>query len=166
MSENLTIEPLSGENFGDFLSLMEKFAAYENLDPPDEESRRRLERDGLSENPGFEAYVGRVSGKAVGYITFFTTYSTFRGLPTLFLEDIFVLAEERRNGLGQKLFDFYLDQARERNCGRAEWCVLDWNEPAIRFYEKNRADRLDWLFYRLDGERLANHPGRSSPAPE
>ena len=166
MSENLTIEPLAEENFGDFIALMEKFAEYENLDPPDEGSRRRLRKEGLSDNPGFEAYVGSVDGKAIGYLTFFTTYSTFRGLPTLFLEDIFVVAEERRNGLGQKMFDFYIEKARERNCGRAEWCVLGWNKPAIQFYEKNNAERLEWTFYRLDGDRLANHPGGSSPAPE
>ncbi len=165
MSENLTIEPLAEDNFSDFVSLMEKFAEYENLEPPDEEAKRRLKQDGFSGNPAFEAYLGKVDGKAVGYITFFTTYSTFRGQPTLFLEDIFVLAESRRNGLGQKLFDFYLRQARERGCGRAEWCVLDWNEPAIQFYEKNRAERLNWIFYRMDGSRIENHPGGSSPPP-
>lgn len=164
MNENLTIEPLSEGNFDEFISLIEKFAEYENLAPPDANSCRRLKRDGLSSTPPFEAYIGRVDGKALGYITFFTTYSTFRGQSTLFLEDIFVLAGERRNGLGQKLFDFYINQARERNCGRAEWCVLNWNEPAIRFYEKNRAERLNWTFYRLEGKNLEKHLRRSSPA--
>lgn len=164
MSPNLIIERLSAENFDDFVSLMKEFAEFENLDPPDESSRLRLKKDGLSENPGFEAYVGKIDGKAIGYITFFTTYSTFRGLPTLFLEDIFVTADARRSGLGQKLFNFYVGLAKKRKCGRAEWCVLDWNKPAIQFYEKNQAERLNWTFYRLEGDRLENHPGRSSPA--
>jgi len=92
----LTIERVIEENFDDFLFLIEKLAGYERLDPPDEEAGMRLKRDGLAENPRYEAYLGRVDGKAAGYVVFFETYSSFLAMPTLYLEDIFILESHRR----------------------------------------------------------------------
>ena len=82
--------------------------------------------------------LGKTGDTAVGYMTFYFTYSTFLAQPTLFLEDIFVREEYRGQGLAEANAGFVRKVARDRGCGRMEWMVLDWNLPAIRFYEKNR----------------------------
>jgi GNAT superfamily N-acetyltransferase len=158
MTIKLKIEPISEHNFDDFLFLVDKLAEYEELSPPDTEARQRLKADGLSENPKYVAYLGILAGQAVGYLIYFYNYSSFLALPTLYIEDIFILQEYRRKGIGQKMFDFCISQAKERGCGRAEWCVLTWNQPAIEFYEKNKAERLDWFFYRYEKEQIDNYP--------
>ncbi|UCH90253.1 MAG: GNAT family N-acetyltransferase [Thermoplasmata archaeon] len=150
MTEDLVIERISESNFDDFIFLVNKLAEYEKLEPPEESAVERLKADGLSAEPRYEAYVGKLGGKSIGYIIYFFNYSSFLALPTLYLEDIFVLQEYRRRGFGTRMFQFTVEQARERGCGRIEFCVLTWNEPAIKFYEKNNTKRLDWYFYRMD----------------
>ncbi len=152
--DDLVVERVRGDNFEEFLTLVEKLAEYERLEPPDESAKKRLKADGLAENPRYEAYLGRIDGRAVSYAIFFMTYSSFLALPTLYLEDIFVLGEYRRRDIGQKLFEFCVHEALDRGCGRMEWIVLDWNEPAIRFYEKNGAKALDWTFFRMTEEEM------------
>jgi GNAT superfamily N-acetyltransferase len=148
--ENLVIiEKINTETFDDFLGLIDNLAEYENLSPPDEEAKRRLRRDCLSDKPKYEAFVGKVGNKPVSYIIYFFTYSSFLALPTLFLEDIFVLKNCRRQGIGQKMFDFLKEIAKSEGCGRIEFTVLKWNKSAQEFYEKNRAKRLEWFLYRL-----------------
>ena len=154
MKNEFIIEKISEKNFNEFIYLLKALANYEKLDPPDEQAQIRLRRDGLSQNPKYEAYLGYVNGKPIGYIIYFFTYSSFLALPTLYLEDIFVLKEYRRKGFGQKLFEFCVKQAQLEGCGRMDWCVLTWNEPAIKFYEKIGASRLDWYFYRLTKEEF------------
>ncbi|MCB0314140.1 MAG: GNAT family N-acetyltransferase, partial [Calditrichaeota bacterium] len=89
-------------------------------------------------------------GKAVGFALYFFTFSTFVGKPTLKLEDLFVLPAYRGQGLGRRLLAELAVIARERDCGRMEWDVLDWNEPAIRFYQSlNAAPLSEWITYRL-----------------
>jgi GNAT superfamily N-acetyltransferase len=83
------------------------------------------------------------------------TYSSFLALPTLYIEDLFVLEKYRRMGFGQQLFNLCVRQAKEHGCSRMEWNVLTWNKPAIRFYEKNKAKRLDWYFYRMTQKDIA-----------
>ena len=152
MTNDLVIERISDANFNDFISLIRKLAEYEKLPGPDEEAKVRLKRDGLSENPKYEAYLAILNGTAIGYIIYFMTYSTFLALPTLFIEDLFLLEEYRRKGYGQQMFNFCVKEAKRRKSGRVEWAVLTWNEPAIKFYEKNKASRLGWYFYRLTRE--------------
>jgi GNAT superfamily N-acetyltransferase len=145
----LTIREVNEENFGDFLNLIIKLAEYEKLQAPDEEAKIRLRRDCLSEKPKYKAYIGRLGDKAVSYIIYFFTYSSFLALPTLYLEDIFVLQEYRRLGVGKEMFNFIKQIAKGESCGRIEFTVLDWNISAQKFYEKNGAKCLDWYFYRL-----------------
>ena len=148
---NVIIGQVAEHNVDDLLRMLGELAAYERMTGPDEAGRRRLREDVLGANPRFEAYLAMADGQAVGYFTFYEAYSTFLALPTLFLEDIFVVETHRRHGVGQQLFDFCVSIARERGCGRMEWQVLDWNEPAIRFYEKNHARLLDpWGWWVLD----------------
>jgi len=162
MTGGLSIEGLSEGNFGDFIFLVEKLAEYEKLDPPDAAARGRLLADGTGDRPLFHAFVGRVDGKAVGYSIHFANYSSFKARPVMFLEDIFILEEHRRRGYGQAMFDHAVREAAEGGYARVEWCVLDWNEPAQRFYEKNGARRMGWYFYRLPPEEMARR-ARGAP---
>jgi GNAT superfamily N-acetyltransferase len=88
---------------------------------------------------------------------FFTNYSTFLAKPGLYLEDLFVKPHARRQGIGLKILQHLAGIARERDYGRMEWSVLDWNQPAIHFYQKLGAVALDdWMLFRLTGDALAN----------
>ena len=154
MSLKLYIEPITEQNFDDFLFLIEKLAEYEKLTPPNPDAKVRLKRDGLCEKPKYMAFLGKSDDTYVGYIIYFTTYSSFLALPTLYLEDIFILKEYRRQGIGTELFRFCVSQAKSLGCGRIEFCVLDWNTPAQNFYDKLGANKLDWTFYRLDKTQI------------
>jgi GNAT superfamily N-acetyltransferase len=151
-SNLIAIEQVDAKNFDEFLGLIDKLAEYETLLSPGEEAKRRLRRDCLSGKPKFQAFVGKIGTKYVSYVIFFFTYSSFLALPTLFLEDIFVLEEYRRQGMGKKMFDFLKETAKCEGCGRIEFTVLKWNKSAQEFYEKNKARRLEWYLYRLANE--------------
>jgi GNAT superfamily N-acetyltransferase len=93
-----------------------------------------------------------------GFALFFTNYSTFLAQPGLYLEDLFVAPEFRGQGIGQALLRHLARLANQRGCGRMEWSVLDWNQPAIDFYESLGAERkTDWTICRLTGDRLARY---------
>ena len=113
-----------------------------------------------------EALIARFDGKsevAAGFALFFHTYSTFLGRRTLWLEDLFVRQEHRRQGLGRALLRRLAGLAVERNCGRFEWAVLDWNTSAIRFYESLGASLLpDWRIARVTGEALPRLAGAAA----
>jgi GNAT superfamily N-acetyltransferase len=145
----LVIEKVSRKTFDEFLALVDKLAEYEKIVPPDENAGKRLRTDCLSRRPKYEAYVGKIGDKCVAYVIYVFTYSSFLALPTLFLEDIFVLKEYRRQGIGKKMFDHCRKKAKRKGCGRIEFIVLKWNKAAQKFYEKNKATRMDWHFYRL-----------------
>jgi GNAT superfamily N-acetyltransferase len=134
-----------------FLGLIDALADFEKLARPDRSARARLLRDASGPRRRFDGYLAFLDGRAVGYAILFETYSSFRALPTLYLEDIFILPAYRKQGIGQKFFRFCLREARRRRCGRMEWVVLDWNVNAIRFYERLRARRMkEWLLYRIN----------------
>ena len=154
MSEELKIEKVKSENFESFLSLIDKLAEYEKSNPPDNAARKRLRQDALSNKSIFEAYLGKIKDEYTGYIIIFMTYSSYLALPILYLEDLFVLEKYRKQGIGQKMFDFCVKMAKEKDCGRMEWCVYNWNKTAIDFYEKNNANRLDKAYYRLNKEQI------------
>ncbi|MES0874145.1 GNAT family N-acetyltransferase [Sinimarinibacterium thermocellulolyticum] len=102
-----------------------------------------------------EALLARCDGEAVGFALFFHNYSTFLGRPGLYLEDLFVVPEARGRGIGRALFAQVARIAVERDCGRLEWAVLDWNQPAIEFYRRLGAQALDqWTLNRLTGAPL------------
>jgi GNAT superfamily N-acetyltransferase len=103
-----------------------------------------------------EVLIGDFQGAPAGFALFFHNYSTFLARPGIYLEDLFVKPEMRGRGFGEALLTYLAKIALERNCGRVEWAVLDWNEPAIRFYEKLGAVPMDeWTVFRLTGESLA-----------
>jgi GNAT superfamily N-acetyltransferase len=132
------------------LQLIDALADYEKLSPPDADAKARLIRDLFSERPRVESYLAFVDGVAAGYTFIFETYSTFLALPTLYLEDLFVLPEYRSAKVGSALFRAMVREAHTRGCGRMEWSVLDWNRLAIDFYERHGANQMrEWLPYRL-----------------
>jgi GNAT superfamily N-acetyltransferase len=142
-----------------FFSLIDALADYEKLPRPDAAARQRLLSDGFGPSPRFEAFLARVGGVAAGYAITFQTYSSFLAKPTQYLEDIFVLPQFRKQKVGLALFLSIASLARERGCGRMEWTVLDWNEPAHEFYRSLDALHMhEWSLYRLDSKRLQSLP--------
>ena len=107
--------------------------------------------------PMAEVVIGEVGGEPQGFALFFHNFSTFEGRPGLYLEDLFVRPAARGSGLGRALLAHLAALAVERGCARLEWSVLDWNAPAIGFYEKLGARAMsDWTIMRVDGEALVD----------
>jgi GNAT superfamily N-acetyltransferase len=139
-----------------FLELVDALADYERLDRPSGAARERLVRDAFGDHPRIDVLLAEDGGRAVGYAIVLETYSSFLALPTLYLEDLFVIPDERGRGWGRTFFRALAEEALRRGCGRMEWVVLDWNRLAIDFYERLGARRLeDWHTYRLTAEQLA-----------
>lgn len=106
--------------------------------------------------PYAEAVIAYGNDKPVAFAIYFFSYTSFSALPGLYLEDIFVRPSARGFGVGRQLFAFLAQKAIERDCARMEWSVLNWNEPAIRFYEKLYAESVhDWTVFRLSKEKMA-----------
>ena len=111
-------------------------------------------------HPAAEAIIARVEGEAVGFALFFGTFSTFVGKPGIWLEDLFVVPTHRRSGIGKALLCAVAEIAVRRGCGRLEWSVLDWNEPAIKLYRKIGAVGMtEWTTQQITGEALQQLAG-------
>jgi GNAT superfamily N-acetyltransferase len=136
------------------LALIRELAEYERLDDAMRGDANLL-ATALFEEKTAEALIAEVEGEAVGYAIFFSTFSTFECRPGLWIEDLFVEPERRRQGIGRGLLSSIAGLAVERGCARLEWSALDWNEPALRFYAELGARRLDeWQALRLEGNDL------------
>lgn len=150
----IRVRPASSISDADeLLRLITRLAEFEELAPPDDEARGRFQRDGFERKPPrFHAMLASVDNEpACGYVIYFETYSTFLCRPTLYLEDLFVLPESRKHGVGKALMQRVVREAVDRGCGRMEWTCLDWNTNAMEFYKRMGADHLEqWYFYRLD----------------
>jgi GNAT superfamily N-acetyltransferase len=147
----MTVVPLTADRFDEFVDLLRALADYERLDPPNDAAVERLRHDALGLPPRFEAALAvNSSGRAVGYATWFHTYSTFLARPTMYLEDLFVRDDFRESGAGSALFEHVRTLGADRGCGRMEWQVLDWNTLAREFYHRRQATWMkDWLTYRI-----------------
>jgi GNAT superfamily N-acetyltransferase len=150
------------------INLIDALAEYEHLAPPDADAKQRLVRDMFTTPPRIEALLCEVDGQPAGYALIIETYSSFLALPTLYLEDLFVLPSFRNRKAGYALFSTVAREAVTRGCGRMEWTVLDWNELAIGFYKKIGASHMkEWDLYRLTRKELEHLVGpntvRSSP---
>jgi GNAT superfamily N-acetyltransferase len=142
------------------LELIRGLARYERLTHQVVATVARLRRHGFGRRPYFETLICRRDGRAVGFALYYFTYSTFLARPTLYLEDLFVLPEERRAGVGRALLRAVARVAVQRGCGRMEWAVLDWNRPAIHFYRQlGAALHREWLLTRLTGVPLRRLAG-------
>lgn len=108
-----------------------------------------------STNSFVEILIAEFENSPVGYALYFHNYSTFLGKAGIYLEDLFVKPEFRGKGIGKSLLEFIIKLAKERNCGRVEWSVLDWNEPAIEFYKNRGAHHLEnWKIFRLTEDKF------------
>jgi GNAT superfamily N-acetyltransferase len=139
-----------------YVELVRALAVFANLAPPDETAAARLLEHAFGDRPRYELLVAEVGGAVQGYAAFYETYSTFRALPSLYLEDLFVHARARGRGAGTALMRALGRLAVERGCGRFEWTVLDWNAVGQRFYRSLGARILtEWQVCRVDGDALA-----------
>ena len=160
------VRPLAPEDVPALLGLIEALAHYEHLPPPDPAARERLARDALGTPTRFQVLLAELDGRVVGYAIYFETYSTFLALPTLYLEDLFVLPEARSRGAGSALFRACAREAVGRGCGRFEWQVLAWNQLALDFYARFAAQPLDdWRPFRLTGDVLRRAAGEPESEP-
>ncbi len=157
MKNSIHIRAAKREDVPVLFTLIEALADYEKLPRPVPQARERLIRDGFGDRPRFEAFLAEIDGQPVGYALVFETYASFLAMPTLFLEDLFVIPEARGKGAGKALAEFCIREAARRGCDRMEWMVLDWNTPAIEFYRQYGAHYLrEWCLFRLTAEQLQN----------
>ncbi len=147
----MRIRLATAEDGSDFLRLVAELAAFEKLPGPDAEGTQRLLADAFGEHPRYQLWVCELDAAIVAYAVTFETYSTFRALPTLYMEDLFVHPQARRRGVATAMLRHLEELARDRGCGRFEWVVLTWNHDAQALYERVGARVLeDWRLMRID----------------
>jgi GNAT superfamily N-acetyltransferase len=153
---DVVIRPATRADADTWLDLVDALADYEKLARPTPDARRRLVNDAFGLAPNrIRVHMAELGGRAVGYAITCETYSSFLALPTLYLEDLFVLPDARRHGIGRAAFRYLAGEAVRGGYGRMEWVVLDWNQLAIDFYEKLGARRMkEWYTYRLTDDQL------------
>ena len=144
------------DDVGHVARFIRELARYERLEHQVDLDESRLREHLGGPHPACGALLAEIAGVPVGFALFFESYSTFRTMPCLHLEDLFVLPEHRGRGIGLSLLRAVAAEAVGRGCPRLDWNVLDWNVSAIGFYEKQGARLLnDWRICRLEGEALA-----------
>lgn len=149
------IRPAEVRDLAPIVALIHQLAAFEKLTHLLQVTPEKLRPHLFGERPVAEAMVAEQNGEVAGFALYFTTFSTFLAQPGLYLEDLFVKAELRGNGLGRALLTRLGQLAVERGCGRFEWSVLDWNVRAIEFYKKMGATCMpDWRLCRITGDAL------------
>ncbi len=163
----MTVRIRAGEkaDVGVIAELIRGLARYEKLEHEVSMTDETLERSLFGDRPYAETLIAEDEGEPVALALFFHNFSTFLGKPGLYLEDLFVKPEARGGGVGRLLLERLAQIAVERDCGRLEWAVLDWNKDAIRFYERLGARPNDeWTVYRISGGALRALAGGGSRA--
>jgi GNAT superfamily N-acetyltransferase len=159
---NATIRPARPDDIPAIAALIRELAVYEKLADQAKATDDDLARHLFGDRPAAEVLLAESEGEPVGYALYFSTFSTFRGQPGLYIEDLFVRLEHRGRGIGKALLAGVARVAVGRGCGRLEWSVLDWNTPAIDFYRSQGAVPMDqWTVYRVDGPALAELANKS-----
>ena len=137
------------------LSLIRELAEYEKLSDEVVATEDGLRENLFGERRYAEVLIAEHGGTPAGFALFFHNFSTFLGKPGIYLEDLYVKPEFRGAGIGKELLVHLARLAKRRDCGRLEWWVLDWNEPAIGFYRSVGAEPMDdWTVYRVSGSAL------------
>jgi GNAT superfamily N-acetyltransferase len=161
IASQVLIRPAVRADAPALIHLIIALAEFEKLEPPDEAAQARLIEDAFGTKPRFEAWLGFNENETppVAYAIFFETYSSFLARPSLYIEDIFVLPEYRKLGIGAALLKKAVELAQARDCGRVEWTALDWNTNAQRVYEdKLGARRMsEWYLYRMTKTEMATY---------
>ena len=150
------IEPARPRDVGVLLALIRALAEYERLSHIAVGTEAQLRQELFGARPVIEAVLGWEDGRAVGFALYFQNFSTFLARRGLYLEDLFVVPQARGRGYGKALMRHVARVAVERDCGRFEWSVLEWNQPALDFYRSLGAEVLpDWRICRVTGAALA-----------
>jgi GNAT superfamily N-acetyltransferase len=156
-AEDLVIKEATIDDTEIILSFIQKLAEYEKLTDECIATVDDLKRTLFSEDRYANVLIGYYKERAVCFALYFFNYSTFLAKPGIYLEDLFVLTEERGKGFGKKMLKHLAKIAVEKGCGRVEWAVLDWNEPAINFYTSLGAKPMnEWTTFRLTGKELSS----------
>ncbi|KJH72811.1 GNAT family N-acetyltransferase [Aliterella atlantica] len=155
MSFALKLRPVEPADVQVLFKLIQALAEYEKLSHAVTGNADALHEHLFGSHPCVEAILAECDGEVVGFALFFPNYSTFLTQPGIYLEDLFVLPEYRRKGIGKAILTYLANLAVERGCGRLEWSVLDWNADAIAFYEQIGAMVLpDWRICRITGDAI------------
>ena len=155
MSDSLVIRSAVPEDAAQILDFIRGLAEYERLSHEVVATEEKIEQTIFGSNPSAEVLIAEWDRQPAAFALFFPTYSTFLAKAGIWLEDLFVMPDFRGRGIGRALLAHLAALAIERDCGRLEWAVLDWNEPAIGFYRRLGAEGQDeWTTWRLTGEAL------------
>jgi len=160
LSSNFQIRRATERDVPVILSFIRQLAEYERLSHEAVMTEDVVRESLFGSRPAAEVLLGYSGDRPVAFAVFFHNFSTFLGRSGLYLEDLFVIPEMRGKGFGRALLVELAKIARERKCGRFEWAVLDWNEPAIEFYKAIGAVPMDdWTIFRVTGEALKRLAG-------
>ena len=152
----LNIRDATADDIPLILQFIRDLAEYEKEPETAVATADDLKRYGFSPDPKFRVLIAEWSGAPAGFALYFYHFSTWRGRPTLFLEDLFVRTQHRGKGIGKALLVYLAKIAVAENCGRFEWQVLDWNTPAIDFYKSLGAEVMkEWLTMRVSGDAIS-----------
>ncbi len=155
MTNNLIIRFAEKSDTPIIFSLIKQLAEYEKLSDKVITTEERIKQSIFGNDQFIEVLIAEFEGKAVGYALFFKNYSTFLGKAGIYLEDLFVLPDYRGKGIGKSLLKKIISIAKQRDYGRVEWSVLDWNVSAIEIYKKIGAEPLDeWKIFRLTSDKF------------
>lgn len=162
MSAGLEIRMATEDDLPIILRFIQDLAVYERLRDKCVANLDKLRKTLFTSPPAAEVLIARLDGEPVGFALFFSSYSTFLAQRGIYLEDLFVDPAARGKGVGLALLASLARLAVERDCGRLEWAVLDWNRLAIDFYERLGARPMtDWRTYRLEGDSLTHVAGQA-----
>jgi GNAT superfamily N-acetyltransferase len=157
---SITLRPAEVRDAGVILSFITELAAYEKLSHEVVATEDAIREHLFCERPVVEAIIAEYDDVPAGFALFFHSFSTFLGRTGIYLEDLYVTVDLRGKGIGKALLKRLAEIATERGCGRVEWAVLDWNEPAIQFYQSiGAAPMAEWQTYRLAGSALRDFAG-------
>ena len=155
MINNFVIKPAMKQDVPLILSFIKELADYEKLLHEVVATEEILQETLFGKQANAEVIIGYLQHKPVSFALFFHNFSTFLGRPGIYLEDLFVKPAARGQGVGQAMLAYLALLAKQRNCGRLEWWVLDWNETAIGFYKRIGAKAMDeWTVFRVTGKEL------------
>jgi GNAT superfamily N-acetyltransferase len=155
MDNKIFIRPATENDVPAIFALIKELAEFEKLADQIKTTENELHNTLFGDDRFVEILLAEINGQIVGQALFFKNFSTFLGKPGIYLEDLYVKPELRGKGIGKMLLDKIISIAKERNYGRVEWSVLNWNNPAIEFYKKIGAVPLDdWTLFRLTSDRF------------
>jgi GNAT superfamily N-acetyltransferase len=155
LPNDIIIRQAAEEDIPLILTFINELAEYEKLLHQVKATEELLRESLFGEKRFVEILIAEYNGEPAGQAVFFHNFSTFIGRPGIYLEDLYVRPHLRGNGIGKALLQFLINLAKERNCGRVEWAVLNWNKPSINFYKNIGAKPMDeWVIFRLTEEKF------------